>query len=404
LSKGDNCAGDDLDPQVCTALALPSNFIRDTYHRFVQAVEVSRKASEAVAIANRLTGSIGITLEQMQAKGVGNDFRESAGSIRQAANDDFKGRYDDLKKRAWGQIIRSSLLTDKLSNQARRKVEASAESIYELEFSVANVYGFLSGVIESMGSIYTEMICDLFDTVIERSSDNVVFYKSWKSNRKHRIGVRIRKSRFIIPRFSVSAFGGSLSYESNQFLSDIDKVFGYLHGITGPYDGLVHGFNTNNVLNADRISTRFFDFRFYRGTGTIHFYPKSEEVVEKINLFVGKLRAWIPGDMTEANDDFQRQYEKGESMTKEYMAEYKKSARYSYGRDNPAYQLLKEIKYGESNDEDLDRLAKAIEQVHETKGLRCGPALTCTPTVKALPLATPIANSQEPEQLLLLAA
>lgn len=403
LSRGDNGAEDDLDPQVCSALALPSNFIQDTYHRFVQAVDATRKASEASAIARCLAGGIGITLEEMQTKGVGNDFRESASSIREAANTDFKERYDDLKKRAWGQILRSSLLTDKLSNQARRKIEASANSIYELEFSVGNVHGFLTGVIQSMGNIYQEMILDMFDSIIERSSDNVVFYKSWKSNQKHRIGVRIRKTRFIIPRFQ-TYYDGHLEYESRQFLADIDKVFGYLHGEKDAYDGLVYGFSNNDARSGKRISTRYFDFRFYSGAGTIHFYPKSEDVVEKINKFVGKLRNWIPGDMSEANADFQQQYDKGESMTKEYMEQYKKSARNSYGRDNPAYQLLQEIKGKESDRGELDRLEKAIEQVHESKGLHCAPALTCTPTVKALPLSKPATKSQQPEQLLLLAA
>lgn len=93
-------------------------------------------------------------------------------------------RYGGPEETAHELTIRSSLLTDKLSNQARRKIEASADDITNLEFSIANVHGFLHGVLQSMGDIYKDMICDLFDSVIERSSDNVVFYKSWKSNQK----------------------------------------------------------------------------------------------------------------------------------------------------------------------------------------------------------------------------
>lgn len=374
LLKGDSLRPE-IDPEVCTALALPTNFINDTFYRFEQAVEAARKASEVVAICEHLGSGLGLTLEDMQAKGVGNEFRESTGSVRKAANADFRKRYDDLKKRAWAQIIRSSLLTKKLSNQARKKIEASSQSIYDLEFSIPNVHGFLAGVIGSMGEIYENMICDLFDTIIERSSDNVVFYRSWKSNQKHRIGVRIRKTRFIIPRFSVSSYGGSLDYESEHFLSDIDKVFGYLHGITEPYEGLVNGFKQNNVLTGDRVATKFFDFRYYKGAGTIHFYPKSEGVVEKINLFVGRIRRWIPGDLAEANQDFQTQYEKGEAFTKEYMELYKKSARSSYGWDRPALKILRAVKGLDVDGSELDRLESAIDSVHNEHGLHCGPAL-----------------------------
>lgn len=400
LRKGDNHMGE-IDPAVCTALALPSNFINDTCYRFEQAVEAARTASEAAAVSNHMAAGLGLTLEEMQAKGVGSDFREASGSIRKSANDEFRKHYADLKKRAWAQIIRSSLLTDKLSNQARRKIEASSQSIYDLEFSIANVHGFLAGVIASMGDIYQDMVCDLFDTIIERSSDNVVFYRSWKSNQKHRVGVRIRKTRFIIPRFRVSSFGGSLEYESQQFLSDIDKIFGYLHGVSGAYDGLVNGFQQNHVLGGKRIPTKYFDFRFFQGTGTIHFFPKSEAVVEKINKFVGKLRQWIPGNMEEANQDFQKQYDKGESFTKEYMNLYKKSARNSYGWDRPALKVLQEFKGKEADGSELDRMEAAINSVHESMGLQCGPALSGPSGANVKTLAKRAAGQ---EQMLLLAA
>ena len=181
-------------------------------------------------------------------------------------------------------------------------------------------------------------------------------------------------------------------------------MFGYLHGETGPYEGLVNGFDKNRVIGGERISTKYFDFRFYQGTGTIHFYPASEAVVEKINRFVGKIRNWIPGDMTEANQDFQKQYENGESLTKEYLDHYKKSGRHSYGRDNPAYQLLRETKGVESDRGELDRLEKAIESVHQDKGLHCGPALTGSAPVKAITSNQRAPSAAHQEQMLLLAA
>lgn len=386
LKRGDNRM-QDVDVQVCAALALPSNFIQDTCFRFEQAVDAARKASEACALSSHLANGLGLTLDEMQAKGVGNDFRQSAGSIRDAANTDFKERYDNLKKRAWGQILRSSLLTDKLSNQARRKIEASSASIYELEFTEANVHGFLVGVIDSMGDIYKDMVCDLFDTIIERSSDNVVFYKSWASNRKHRIGMRIRKSRFIIPRFTLS-YSGSLSYEDERFLSDVDKVFGYLMGVSQGYDGLVHGFKANPNAGSSRISTRFFDFRFYKGAGTMHIFPRTEEVVEKLNRFVGRQRNWIPADMSQANQDFQRQYDKGEAMTAEYLQRYREGSG-SYRHSSPAYKLLQAAKRGDAAEDskELQLLEAAIDAIHEARGLHCGPALEGGSKAKAIAAA-----------------
>ena len=407
LQRGDSQYSE-IDPETCSALALPGNFIQDTCYRFEQAVQAARQASEAQALAAKLRDGLGITLEEMQAKGVGSDYREIASSVREMANADFSERYADLKVRAWSQILRSTILTDKLSNQARRKIEADSKLIYDLEFNAANIHGFLMGVAQSLGDIYTEMILMLFDSIIERSTDNVVFYKSWKSNQKHRIGMRLRKSRFILPRFRMG-FSRSLDYEDERFLADIDKAFHYLHGGVGDFDGLVRATRDNRIETGDRFSSRYFEFRFYRGAQTLHLYPKSVEVMDKLNRFVGKIRQWLPGDMEEANADFIRQYEKGETFSDEYL-ELSNKSRPSYDRCNPAYKLLREVQ-GRSKEEgapELDRLEKAINEVHEKHGLQCGPALTGKAELKAIThqpeaeKARPIAD--EPEQLLLLAA
>ena len=409
-----NLAKDEAEPEgvdvnVEAALALPTNFIQDTCYRFRRAVKAARAACEANALANAFTESLGVTLSEMQTKGVDNTFRKQAGEVRAAATEAFKERHADLKKRAWAQIIRSSLVNDKLSNQARRQVEASAASIYDLEFSEHNIRGFLQGVVQSLPSIYEQMILDLFDSIMERSSDNVVFYKSWVSNRKHKIGMRIRRSRFIMPGFSLS-YGGSLNYESERFLADVDKVWSYLMGEPEGADGLVPTLRRADLRSSDRMSSRYFDARLYKGAGTLHLYPKSDEVVEKINRFVGRLRQWLPADMEEANADFKKQYDNGEAMTKAYMERYSKGVRSYYGMDRPAYALLRSLKGNplDENERQLDRLTTAIEEEHKELGLQCGPALTRASNVVAIgmaPKAAPEQTSiQEPEQLSLLCA
>ncbi|CAN7631678.1 DUF4942 domain-containing protein [Acidovorax delafieldii] len=403
LRRGDNHYSE-IDAEACSALALPGNFIQDTCFRFEQSVSAARKVCEALAIADHLRDSLGVTLEEMQAKGVGNNYREDTGPIREAANAAFKIRYDDLKKRAWAQVLRSTLLTDMLSNQARRKVEATSEDIYDLAFTPANVHGFLHGVALSLGDIYQDMIVMLFDSIIERSSDNVVFYKSWASNRKHRIGMRLRKSRFILPRFRMGS-AGSLDYEDQRFLADIDKAFHYLHGGTGDFDGLVEACKKNDIRTGDRYKSRYFEFRYYKGVQTMHFYPKSAEVMDKLNRFVGKIRNWLPGDMQEANADFAKQYDKGEAFTDEYMESYRKASRFSSGTA-PHYTLLRELQSrpldSEEAERTLSRLQSAIDGVHETHGLQCGPALghsAATPAITMSPTASDATGSPQMDLL-----
>lgn len=373
LKKGNNEYDEEqVSPEICQAVAIPTNFIQNTMHRFKAAVQAARVASEAKAVADRNADGLGISLQEMQAKGVGNEFREISGeSVLKVARKEFEARYRDLKKRAWGQIIRSSLLTDKLSNQARRRLEAEAENIYQLEFTLANVHGFLQGVVESMGDIYKDMVCGLFDNIMNRSNENVVFYKSWKSNEKHKkLGMRVKRSRFILPRFN-SSYGGSIDYQSTQFLSDIDKVFGYLDGLSGPYDGLVNAFSVQKVENGERYSTRYFDFRFYKRAGTIHFYPKNMEVIERLNRFVGRVRNWIPTDWTEVNDDFKKQYDDGERLQELYTKEFSKSSLSRYS--NVAYAMLGVN--GRERAQELEKFSDAVEAAQAEIGIYAGPRL-----------------------------
>ena len=257
-----------------------------------------------------------------------------------------------------------------------------------------------------MGDIYQDMLLGMFDSIIERSSDNVVFYKSWKSNQKHRIGMRLRKSRFILPRFRMG-YGGGLDFEDERFLADLDKCWGYLHGISGDYDGLVQAVRKNRIGTGDRYSSRFFEFRYYKGAQTLHFYPKNAEVMDKMNRFVGKLRNWLPGDMDEANADFKKQYEKGETFTDEYMEAYRQSTATRYGLDRPHHQLLRQLK-GLDQDggtPEIDRLHAAIEGVHQSHALHCGPALGAGLSKQVISVEKSQAEcTQQHKQLLLLAA
>lgn len=399
LKKGDEAMGADLDPALSKALALPANAIENVYWRFRAAVDAARRSALAESAAEWTSAQLGMNLAEMQASGTAADTRAAKESLRAASNRKFRAAYKKLKRQAWAQVIRSTAVVEKLSTQAQRKVESEAEALYELEFSVANIHGFLAGLLESMGDIYSDMVCGLFDTIIGRSTDNVVFYRTWQSNERHRFGMRVRRTRFIIPGFSV-VYSGRLDWSSLQFLGDIDKVFGYLNGISGPYDGLVAAFERGAHEGSARVSTRFFDYRFYKGAGTMHFYPRSEEVVERLNRYVGARRQWLPGDLQEANADFRRQYEEAEGLTARYRAAWGKTRRSVWS--DPVYAASREDKESRGVCEEM---AEAIESVHAALGLKCGPAIGAKPALKAIGcdpavVAKPEKEEQQEELLL----
>ena len=381
LNKGDSLGSvEQVNPETLQALAIPTNFIENTYYNFKAAVSAARVLAEASAIAERASDNLGISLQEMQAKGVGSNFRKAKViGARETARKIFAKEYKDIKRKAWGQIIRSAAINDKLSNQAKRKVEAQAETIYELDFTIANVHGFIAGILESLGDVYSQMVLDVFDNIMGRSNENIMFYRSWKSNERHKnLGMRIKRTRFILPGFKTWS-SGALQYESESVLSDIDKICGFLDGKTGPIDGLVNAFKKNRVEFGTRYSTQYFDFRMYM-SGTIHFFPRDVEVVERLNRFVGRARQWLPPDLNEASADFITQYDQAEKMQKDYSDAFNKVW---HSHINMGYQLLSSRNWNDY-ERGVQAFSDVVSEVQESKGIFAGNNLQSEPKQQLL--------------------
>jgi hypothetical protein len=74
--------------------------------------------------------------------------------------------------------------------------------------------------------------------------------------------------------------------------------------------------NFSLLKNGARVSTEYFDIRYYQGIGTIHFFPKNKAVVDRLNRLVGKERQWLPEDDKSAPKEFWAQYNDAEKITK----------------------------------------------------------------------------------------
>jgi hypothetical protein len=167
-----------------------------------------------------------------------------------------------------------------------------------------NIYGFLCGIVDNAGAIQVGMMLDVFDTISRYHDENTFFYRGWKSNGRHRTcGMRLKTTRFILPGFKVSSFRGSLDWNSERMLADFDKVFSMIDGRSEPEVSLVSVFDTHFTdlaRSGKRVSSSYFDVRLFPGIGTVHFYPRSKELMDRLNRLVGKERAWLPPDVNQA--------------------------------------------------------------------------------------------------------
>ena len=111
-------------------------------------------------------------------------------------------------------------------------------------------------------------------------------------------------------------------------LSDIDKVFAMLDGKQAPVNSLVALFEKQyqNLIAGQRLSSDYFDVRYYPGVGTIHFFPRDKQLIDQLNRVVGRRRAWLPSESQPANEGFWKQYEQAERMDADVRKEFKRIA------------------------------------------------------------------------------
>lgn len=303
-------------------VALSNTVIENAVLAFDAAVKAMRDSVFSSARARYYSALLGDTMAVRNGGGA-----TTPAPAVDAVQKSIAEGYQDLKDRAWTNVLRSTNVTDRLSSAAQKRVESEFEQIKKLDFTVANIYGFLCGLIEKQGEIQLQMALDVFDLFTRYHSDNTVFYKGWRSNDRHwTCGVRLKTTRMVLPGHRTESYNNGLPYESERLLADFDKVFAMLDGKLEPEFGLVAAFRQHfhALRTGSRIETTYFDVRYYPGTGTVHFFAKSKVLIDRLNRLVGRHRNWLPPESDRVSDNFWLQYDQAEKFDKDLRGEVQK--------------------------------------------------------------------------------
>jgi predicted RNA methylase len=362
--------GDDFEE--AQQLALRGNEIANLARAFDAAAVAMRESVLARARAAYFAGLLGQTMARRNGDLDG--APEALGKAGSAQKDyvckTLNAEYAELKDRAWASVLRSAEVLSKLSSAGQKSVEAQFATIKKLEFTEANVRGFLVGLCENQGQIQLEMACAVFDEITTYHTENTVYYKGWKSNDVHRsCGWRIRTTRFVLPYFRHHSWG--LDHGCIQKLADFDKVFAMLDGKREPEVPLAQLCERQfgSLKTSERMTSSYFDVRYYKGVGTMHFFARRKDLVDRLNRIVGRHREWLPPERAKVDDGFWLQYEQAEKLDKEIREEVAR------GRSRYADDPLRQLRWS-SEDEERERalrtIGAALDGVHQRHGIQWG--------------------------------
>jgi hypothetical protein len=297
-----------LDYQDKNSIALRQNTISNAVAVFNAAVQSLKTAEVAREEADYYTRLLGRPLNELH--------KTSQDGDSVAIQERFNKGYDDLKKRAWTNVLHSTEFDKYLSSKAYQRLTTEFEDIAKLSFTESNIRSFLIGLINNQGDMNIQMLLDCFDEITKYRPDNRAYYKGWKSNEKHKqLAYRVKMTRFIIP--VRNSYGLGPSWEDLKKLQDFDKTFAMLDGKAQCNYGLYDLFQAmpNDLKRSQRMTTDYFDVRWYRQAGTVHFYPRSRNLIDRLNRMVGRQRHWLPNDDNAATKEFWTHYERAEKIT-----------------------------------------------------------------------------------------
>lgn len=235
-----------------------------------------------------------------------------------------------LRAKYWSNLLRRPELTDKMTSAMQQDYYGKVNSLSEYDFSRYNIETVMREIAAQLSRGVEESILDLFEKFSTKyswypeSENNIHYYNGWATNKAHKVGMKV-----IIPSNGCCASWGREkldSYRVNSLISDLERAMNYLdRGETSFHTPIDHAVRIANEAYTNKADFTYFTCTFYKkGTCHIKFKPEASRIIDRLNIFAGQKKNWLPptygkkhyADMTAEEqaviDDFQgaESYEK----------------------------------------------------------------------------------------------
>lgn len=255
----------------------------------------------------------------------------------------------------WQQLFDLPDLRNKMTSDMQKQYSGLIDEMRDYEFSEFNIQQVIERIMGQITVGVEKAIIKCFEKLSNEHSyneniqnDNIHYYNGWKTNKAHYVNIRC-----IIPTWGCFATecrknsrgGWSDSYttirprECFNVLSDLEKALNYLDkGETSDID-MMQMLEAAETANKNRnIECKYFTVTFFK-KGTCHIKFREKKIVDRLNIYVGRNKAWLPpsygkvkyDEMDEESrrvvDEFQGReaYEQVMMNTEDYLIDVKET-------------------------------------------------------------------------------
>ncbi len=213
------------------------------------------------------------------------------------------------RARYWRELFDLPELREKMTSSMRDEYHGAIEKMKDYEFSEFNIRQIVDQITGQLISGVEAAILSCFDKLSSEhayhsqiQNDNIHYYNGWKTNKAHCVNMKC-----VIPTYGCFARG----YKTDKYgrwkdtlegldvrgcfsvLDDLEKALDYIDcGETAP-TSLERALKLAAVNGMTSAACKYFSVTFYKkGTCHIRFYDR--KIVDRLNIYVGRQRMWLP--------------------------------------------------------------------------------------------------------------
>ena len=224
--------------------------------------------------------------------------------------DDVNCFLRSVRSRYWTELFDLPDLRDRMTSAMRDEYQSTIHRMAEYEFSRFNIQQVYDQIRGQLVAGVEDAIVKCFDKLSAEHSynesvqnDNIHYYNGWKSNKAHYVNTKC-----VIPTYGCFARGYKFDKHGRykdtlegldtnscfRVLDDLEKALDYLdRGETQSCNLMYRLQEAEHAGQTGNIRCKYFDVTFYK-KGTCHIRFRDQKIVDRLNIYVGRQRAWLP--------------------------------------------------------------------------------------------------------------
>jgi hypothetical protein len=269
-------------------------------------------------------------------KSDGADYRKPIIKIEVGNASDYNKEYlneylRELREKYWEILLNNQKFIGKFTSNIQNELRSKLEKLKDYDFNLFNIGELERDLKDKISLGIEDAIIKMFDEFTrfhrEEFSKNIHYYNGWKTNSSYKINKKI-----ILPINGFSSCSwkkGIDEYYISERMKDMVKVFNYFEGdLENSADKIYNAIaDANKREKTSDIDFHYFTATFYK-KGTCHITFKSDDLLEKFNIFGSQKKGWLPPSYGV------KRYEEMDEEEKEVIDNFQGKERYNFILEN----------------------------------------------------------------------